>query len=146
MGATSVTGVSGAGSSEAYNKGPGNNRNIYQPLTGTSIVAAGEVFNEGCWQTLVQFPALAESPDNYVITVTQSDWSNNDGAGHRPPHVEKLDQDGYNSEYWYCETGHPWGPNSKLGGFVLHGGSDCLHKYGWMIVKVGGAFSVETCY
>jgi len=141
MSATTTQGT-GTGSSEGLNKGPGNGRNIYQSLNGPHIVLAGQVYNDECWQTLITFPSLPSSPDKYVILVTQTDWANNDGSGYRPSHTEKLDQYGDNLD----DNNNEWPLDAKLSGFVLHGGSENDHRYDWVIIKAGGAFSYEYCY
>jgi hypothetical protein len=139
MGATSITGV-GQGSSEGSNKGPGNNRTIYQTINGPSIVAAGRIENDGCWQVLVTLAnELPGSPDSYAIFVTQTDWYNDDGRSYRPPHTEKIDQYGHNLGYYWDENGDPiWASDSKLKQFVLHVGDDGYHRYEWVIMKIGG--------
>jgi hypothetical protein len=155
MGATSVTGV-GNGSAEGLNKGPGNNRTIYTTVNGPHVVAAGEVYSDGCWQVQVDVPGLTETPDKYVVLVTQSDWSDSDGRGNRPPHIHKYDIYG-NSQYNVI-TGEGSGPDENtwytMAGFVLHPADDdyadiCCdfgRKFGWVIVRAGGAFSFDDCY
>lgn len=147
MGASSVTGVSGAGSAEQYSKGPQNKRTVYATLNGPHVVAAGEVLNEDdCWQVLVQVVGLTESPDNYTVVVTQSDWSNYDGRGQYPPHIEKLDSNGNN---WDDVEGE-W--EGAMSGFVLHTGDPdntnpgYPRKFGYMIVRNGGAGGSYECY
>lgn len=143
MGATSVTGT-GAGSSEGLIKGPGNNRNIYEPLNGAHVVAAGEIYSDGYWQILVNVPGLTETPDKYAVIVTQSDFSNSDGHGNRPPHVEKLDVESNNlddvgydltSDYSAVQS-YNW--ELPMGGFILHTGNTASHMFNYVIVRVGG--------
>jgi hypothetical protein len=147
MGASSVTGVSGAGSAEAHSKGPQNNRTIYQTLNGPYVVAAGEVLNvDECWQVLVEVAGLTENPDNYTVVVTQSDWSNYDRRPNRVAHIEKLDSEGNN---WDDVEGEWMG---AMGGFVLHVGdpdntySSYPRKFGYIIVRNGGAGASYECY
>jgi hypothetical protein len=143
MGATSVTGT-GKGSSEGLIKGPGNNRNIYEPLNGSHVVAAGEIYSDGYWQILVTVPGLTETPDKYAVIVTQSDFSNYDGHGYRPPHVEKIDVEGHNLDWWgYEYSSDNSAINEKywelpMGGFILHTGSSNEHMFNYVIVRIGG--------
>jgi hypothetical protein len=146
MGASSVTGV-GKGSSEAGNKGPGNNRNIYVTTNGPHIVASGEVINvDDCWQVYVAIDGLTETPDKYTVIVTQSDWANNDGRGNRPPHIEKLDIMDNN----YDDVDGDW--EGPMGAFVLHTGDDNQtdssypRKFGFIVVRTGGAGFSYECY
>lgn len=147
MGASSVTGVSGAGSAEAHSKGPQNNRTVYQTLNGPHVVAAGEVLNvDECWQVLVELNGLTENPDNYAVFVTQSDWSNYDGRPYRVAHIEKLDSEGNN---WDDVEGDWVG---SMSGFVLHTGdtsyvnSGYPRKFGYVVVRTGGAGASYECY
>lgn len=146
MGASSVTGV-GKGSSEAGNKGPGNNRNIYVTTNGPHIVAAGEVINvDNCWQVYVPIDGLTESPDKYTVMITQSDWANYDGRGNYPPHIEKLDTIGNN----FDDVNGDW--EGPMGGFVLHTAdndqtnSSYPRKFGFIVVRTGGAGYSYECY
>ena len=148
MGASSVTGV-GKGSSEAGNKGPGNNRNIYVTTNGPHIVASGEVVNvSDNWQIYVSIAGLTESPDKYTVVVTQSDWTNYDGRGNRPPHIEKLDTMGNN----YDDVDGDW--EGPMAGFVLHTAdsnnvaeSGYSRKFGFIVIRNGGAgFSYDAYY
>ena len=160
MSATSVTGK-GAGSSEGLNKGPGNKRVVYAPKNGASILAAGEVWDmDGVWQVEVLIPGIDEHPDNVTVLITQSDWTNYDGRGNNPPHIEKIDSNGNNfddSNYTIdCSGDYPifkWEPNVKFAGFILHTGDssnvdasyfDCggpqsyPRKFGYVVLKTGG--------
>lgn len=155
MGATSVTGV-GNGSAEGLNKGPSNNRTVYTAIHNAHVVAAGEVIGDGCWQVLVDVPGLTESPDKYVVLVTQSDWSNDDGRGEYPPHVEKIDILGNNEQN--ILTGEGSGPDDStwytMGGFILHTGDGDMpntccgygRRFAWVIIRKGGGFSYDDCY
>jgi len=70
MPASSVTGVSGPGSSEGHGmKGPGNARNAFVPLVSPHVVVAGSVALVGGAAT-VSFPPLAHSYVQYVVMVT----------------------------------------------------------------------------
>jgi hypothetical protein len=147
MGASSVTGV-GNGSSEAGNKGPGNNRNIFVTTNGPHIVASGEVVNTNdSWQINVVIEGLTESPDRYTVVVTQSDWANNDGRGNYPPHIEKLDTIGNN----FDDVDGDW--EGPMGGFVLHTAdndqtdSSYSRKFGFIVIRNGGSgFSSDSGY
>ena len=133
MSATSVTGI-GQGSAEGNFNGPGNNRNLYQPLNGPmSVVAVGECITNqdthGNWQVVVEFPTpLSEGPDLYAVFAMQSDSANNDSRNQYPPHIEKLDANGNNkSQGW----------DSPMGGFVLHTGDSQERTFMYMVVRYG---------
>jgi hypothetical protein len=74
MGATSVTGVSGAGAAN-NNKGPSNGRNAFVPLVCPHIVAAGLAELSGTTLT-VTFPvALAGGYAKYAVILTSAEAS-----------------------------------------------------------------------
>ena len=143
MGATSVTGT-GKGSSEGLIKGPGNHRNIYEPLNGAHVVASGEIYSDGYWQILVKIPGLTETPDKYAVVVTQSDFTNYDGHGERPPHIEKLDIENHNLNWWGYEYSDDYSAviekywELPMGGFILHTGSYRNHMFNYVVVRIGG--------
>ncbi len=70
MSASSVTGR-GRGVSAAGQKGPGNGRDIYAPLSGPHVIAAGsEQMRDNVWKLDVILPEpLAYGVDNYVVSV-----------------------------------------------------------------------------
>lgn len=157
MSATSVTGV-GKGSAEGLNKGPGNKRVVYAPKNGACILAAGEVWDyDDVWQLEVRIPGITESPDDVTVLITQSDWTNYDGRGDNPPHIEKIDSNGNNfddSDYIQdCdgdECVYKWEPGVTFGGFILHTGDDdgtnsgYPRKFGYVVLKTGGGKSFNT--
>lgn len=157
MSATSVTGK-GNGSSEGLNKGPGNKRTVYQPANGAAILAAGEVWDyDDVWQLEVRIPGINEHPDNVTVLITQSDWTNSDGRGNNPPHIEKIDNNGNNfedSDYIQnCEPDecvYAWEPGVTFAGFILHTGDDngtdsgYPRKFGYVVLKTGGGKSFNT--
>jgi hypothetical protein len=72
MGASSVTGISGPGSAEGLNKGPGNGRNQYVPLVSPHVIAAGTVTLSSN-TAVVELPKPAAQPaSGYAILVTGS--------------------------------------------------------------------------
>jgi len=131
MGATTTQGT-GPGSAEAYNKGPGNNRDIYAVLNGPHVVDAGIVTISGNpWKKTITFPKpLAMTPDHYVVMVMQSDITNSDGHGEYAPHVEKLDQYGNNQDAGFV---------GNMGGFVLHSGDNTDRTFMYLVVSTGFA-------
>mgnify|MGYP003351862569 FL=1 len=157
MSATSVTGK-GVGSAEGLNKGPGNKRVIYAPKNGASILAAGEVWDyDDVWQLEVRIPGINEHPDNVTVLITQSDWTNYDGRGNNPPHIEKIDSNGNNfedSDYLEDCSGdecvYAWEPGVTFGGFILHTGdssgtdSGYPRKFGYVVLKTGGGNSFAS--
>lgn len=157
MSATSVTGV-GKGSAEGLNKGPGNKRVVYAPKNGASILAAGEVWDyDDVWQIEVRIPGIEESPDNVTVLITQSDWTNYDGRGDNPPHIEKIDSNGNNfddSDYTEDCSGdeciYAWESGVTFAGFILHTGdndgtnSGYPRKFGYIVLKTGGGNSFGT--
>jgi len=154
MATQSTTGV-GNGSAEGLNKGPGNKRTIYAPLNGPCVLAAGEVWdNDDVWQLEVRIPGINENPDDITVLVTQSDWTNYDGRGDNPPHIEKIDSNGNNfedSDYIedcsgdYCV--YKWEPGVTFAGFIIHTGDDdgtdsgYPRKFGYIVLKTGGGKS-----
>jgi hypothetical protein len=157
MSATSVTGK-GNGSSDGLNKGPGNKRTIYQPANGAAILAAGEVWDyDEVWQLEVRIPGINENPDDVTVLITQSDWTNYDGRGNNPPHIEKIDSNGNNfddSDYTYDDSGdettYKWEQGVTFGGFILHTGddggtdSDYPRKFAYVVLKTGGGKNFNT--
>ena len=74
MGATSVTGV-GPGSADGEHKGPGNNRNVFQPLNAAHIVAAvsGTLSGANPGVLTVTFGAvLPEASTKYTVLLTDT--------------------------------------------------------------------------
>jgi hypothetical protein len=148
MGASSVTGK-GIGSAEGTNKGPQNNRQIYVTLQQPHVITAGEVLNDdNCWQIEVIIPGLTESPENYVVMITQSDWTNYDGRPNNPAHIEKIDQNGNN----LSDNNDVWPADAVMGGFILHTGDDSCtdwdcypRRFGFVVVKTGVG-STYSCY
>lgn len=74
MGATSVTGI-GPGSAFPGQKGPGNERNIYVPLAGPHVVAAGTGALVGGTLT-VTFPTALEGGNGDFAVVATSETTN----------------------------------------------------------------------
>ena len=66
MGAYSVTGVSGAGVAKLQ-KGPGNGRNQYVPLSSPGIVAAGSVTAGGAGDLTISLTGLDSPATSYVV-------------------------------------------------------------------------------
>lgn len=117
MGATSVTGVSGAGM--AYNqKGPGNLRNQNVPQICPHVVAAGEV-TLAAGAATVTFPAaLSGSESGYVVMLTPR-------AANLASVSAKTDD-----------------ADSNFASFAIAGnGTD---EVGWMVVKIGWGLDVTA--
>lgn len=131
--ATQTTQGTGPGSAERYSKGPdGGNRTSVS--VGPYVVAAGHCITtgdegHGNWQVRVDLPeALANMPHDYVVVLTQDDYSNYDGRNEYPAHVEKLDAMGNNEDDGY--TG-------GFGGFIVHTGDNYQRRFMWAVIKTG---------
>ena len=75
MGASSVTGLSGAGMAKNQ-RGPGNSRDFYVAKVNPHVVIAGTVTLDGSGDATVTFPApLANSATKYIVLATDIDSS-----------------------------------------------------------------------
>jgi hypothetical protein len=112
MGASSVTGISGPGSSEGGFRGPGNGRNEYVSLISPHVITAGVVTLSGGVAT-VSFPAsLSSGNANYVVILT-------DATALHPASVGTTTNDS----------------NGNFASFVVNGtGSDVIN---YIVVSVG---------
>lgn len=117
MGATSVTGVSGAGM--AYNtKGPGNKRNVNVPQICPHVVAAGEVALAAGVATVTFPSALSGSETGYMVFVTPA-------AAHLTTVSAKTDD-----------------ADGNFASFAIAGtGTDTV---GWVVVKAGWGLDVTA--
>ena len=87
MSASSVTGLSGPGSAEGLNRGPGNGRNTYVSLISPHVFTAETVTVGGAGTVLVTFTdPVPGDKANYVVLLT-----NNTGA--RAPWVSTKTND-----------------------------------------------------
>lgn len=75
MGATSVTGVSGAGSIAGRSKGSEHMSLAVSKLIGPKVCAAGQVTLSGT-SGYVRFPALAGAVTNYIVILTGNSSTN----------------------------------------------------------------------
>lgn len=70
MGATSITGVGGPGAAFPGQKGPQNNRNVFQPLAGPHVVIAGVMDAVPGLNTYFFTKPLTKSKVNYIVLLT----------------------------------------------------------------------------
>lgn len=70
MGATSITGVGGPGAAFPGQKGPQNNRNVFQPLAGPHVVIAGVMDAVPGLNTYFFTKPLTKSEVNYIVLLT----------------------------------------------------------------------------
>ena len=113
MGAYSVTGISGPGSSEGKNRGPGNGRNEYVSLISPHVVAAGSVTLASGVFTLTLPTPLTGGYAKYIVMLTDV------GTGNNGVSVSALTNDG----------------NGNFASFVINGTSTDVVNYA--IVSVG---------
>ena len=71
MTATSVTGR-GPGDAHPGIKGPGNNRNVFNPLLSAHVVTAGRITLSGGVGTVTMATPLAGSESNFGVQLTSS--------------------------------------------------------------------------
>ena len=67
MGATSVT---GSGVGDATNKGPGNGRDTFVPLTSPKILLTGQVLLNGDGEATVATPPLPGAEEDHSVFVS----------------------------------------------------------------------------
>jgi hypothetical protein len=95
MGATSVTGVSGAGSVAGKSKGSEHMSLSVSKLIGPKVAAAGQVTLSGT-NAYVRFPALAGSVGDYVVILTNNSATN--------PHISSILTPISNTDDWRFEV------------------------------------------
>ena len=130
--AADTTQGTGLGAAKTTRGPDGGANNVYLPVSGPHVVAAGHCTTAGPGTNLqitVKFPvALVGMPHDYVVVTQQDDYTNEDGRNRYPAHIEKLDARFHNENDGY--TG-------GFGGFVLHTGDSDERRFMYTVIKIG---------